>query len=48
MSLQGTSEENTETNDLIIEAAIKLMNKVGQKYEENIESSAKKRQKNQE
>jgi len=45
-SLQGTSETNNETNDLVIEAAIKLMNKVGQKFEENIEvSTAKKKAK---
>lgn len=40
-SLLGISEVNEEVNDLVIEGAINLMNKVGEDFEKNI-SSAKK------
>lgn len=42
-SLLGVSEMSEKVDDLIAEGAIKLMNKVGQNYEENLNSYADKK-----
>lgn len=42
-SLLGISETNTTIDDLVVEAAINLMNKVGQKFEEQSKSTSSKK-----
>lgn len=46
-SLLGFSEMNEEVDDLIVEAAINLMNKVGQNYEDNINVFTNDKKKNE-
>lgn len=40
-SLLGLSELNSDVDDLVVEGAINLMDKVGQCFEENVKKRAK-------
>jgi len=46
-SLLGMSEENYKVDDLVIEGAINLMNKVGQVFEDNAKKQAEEKKKDE-